>query len=207
MPQDLVMPSIPCRISSALLPLVISCTLLSACTTVQTQSFRVTGNANVDSAYIATDADFSQYSRLLVDEMGIFFPESTSLSAADLARIRQIFRESFLNELADYDITQEPGPGMLKISASLVDLRGASSSDVPNMRAGMRDIAQPGALLFLMEMKDSGTDRVLARAGDSESAPTFAAGGTSETDWDSVEMAAQRWAALFRTFLDQNLGG
>ena len=197
--------SIPCRISSALLPLVISCTLLSACTTVETQSFRATGNANVDSAYIATDADFSQYNRLLVDDMGIFFPESSSLSAEELSRIRQIFREAFTQELTHYEITREPGPGMLKISASLVDLRDAGYADVPNMRKDMQDVAKPGALLFLMEMKDSGTDEVLARAGDSESAPKFAA-GNSETDWGSVEVAAQRWAALFRDFLDQNLG-
>jgi len=180
--------------------------VLVACTTVETQSFRVTGNGNVDSAYIATDADFSQYSRLLVDDMGIFFPDSTQMSAEDLARLRQIFREAFTRELTHYEITQEPGPGMLRISASLIDLRGAMYADVPNMRKEMRDMAQPGALLFLMEMKDSGTDQVLARAGDSTSAPEFASGGNEQTDWNSVEMAAQRWATLFRNFLDQNLG-
>ena len=143
---------------------------------------------------------------LLVDDMGIFFPESSTMSEEELARIRQIFRETFTKELSGYDITQEPGPGMLRISASLVDLRGAMYTDIPNIRSEMREFARPGNLLFLMEMKDSGTDKVLARAGDSESAPRFAGSSNSETDWKSVESAAQRWAALFRGFLDQNLG-
>jgi predicted metalloendopeptidase len=195
-----------CRKLSTVLPLIISGLLISACTTVETQSFRTTGNSNVDSAYIATDADFSKYNRLLVDDMGIFFPDSVQMSEGELARIRQIFRESFEKELTAYEITQEPGPGMLRITASLVDLRGAMYADIPNMRREMRDIAQPGALLFLMEMKDSGTDQVLARAGDSASAPQFSTGSNGETDWESVEAAAQRWAALFRGFLDQNLG-
>jgi len=195
-----------CRKLSTVLPLIISGLLISACTTVETQSFRTTGSSNVDSAYIATDADFSKYKRLLVDDMGIFFPDSVQMSQDELARIRQIFRESFIQELTHYEITQEPGPGMLRITASVVDLRGAVYADVPNMRREMRDLAQPGALLFLMEMRDSGTDQVLARAGDSTSAPQFSTGSSGETDWETVEVAARRWAALFRGFLDQNLG-
>ena len=187
-------------------PLVLTASLLlcaAGCTTVETQSFRTAGNANVDSAYISTDADFGQYDRLLVDEMGIFFPQSVAMSEDELDRIRQIFRDSFRAELEGYDITQSPGPEMLRVSASLVDLREASYGDVPNLRREIRDAARPGELLFLMELKDSGTDRVLARAGDSQVAPRFAAG---ETDWTAVEKAAQHWAVLFRNFLDQNLG-
>ncbi len=180
--------------------------IMVSCTTVETQSFRVIGNSNVDSAYVATDADFSQYDRLLVDDMGIFFPESVRMSEEELARIRQIFRESFMKELTEYEITREPGPGMLRVTASLVDLRDATYVEISNLRRDMRDAARPGALLFLMELRDSGSDRVLARAGDSETAPRFASGENRETDWTAMESAAQRWAALFRAFLDQNLG-
>lgn len=191
---------------ASLLTATFCCLILAACTTVETQSFRATGSTNVDSAYIATDADFSQYDRLLIDDMGIFFPEGIPMSEEELERIRQIFRESFMKELSEYEITQEPGPGMLRVTASLVDLRSAIHGEVPNLRRDMRDAARPGALLFLMELRDSGTDRVLARAGDSRTAPRFASAEDRETDWAAVESAAQRWAALFRAFLDQNLG-
>ena len=49
--------------------------LLSACTTVTTQSFNVSKNTNVEAAQIAVDADFSKYNELIADDMGIFFPQ------------------------------------------------------------------------------------------------------------------------------------
>lgn len=191
---------------STLLATIFSSLLLVACTTVETQTFRATGNPDIDSSYIAEDADFSQYHRLLIDDMGIFFPASVPMSREDLTRIRRVFRESFIKELGGYEITQEPGPGMLRVSASLVDLRNATPAAIPDMRRSVREVAQPGALLFMMELKDSGTDRVLARAGDSTTAPQFATADNRQVDWTSVESAAQRWAVLFREFLDQNLG-
>lgn len=194
-------------ISPARMALIaISGILLSACTTVETQSFRTTGNPDIDSAYIATDADFSRYDRLLVDEMGIFFPDNVALSADELDRIRQIFRGSFQAQLTGYDITRDAGPGMLRVTASLVDLRDAAYGDISNMRRDLRDIAMPGKLLFLMELRDSSSDQVLARAADSQVAPRFASASNGDTDWGAVEDAAGHWAALFRNFLDQNLG-
>ena len=64
----------------------------------------------------------------------------------------------------------------------------------------------PGAIIFLMELKDSKSGKILARAADSASAPAFSTSTTTRTDWDAVEDAAFRWARLFREFLDQNLG-
>lgn len=179
---------------------------LTACTTVETQSFRTAGNGEVESAYVATDADFSKYDRLLIDDMGIFFPENARVPPEDEQRIRTIFRDAFTAELKGYRITREPGPSMLRVRASIVDLRHAAAADVPNMRREVVAIAKPGALLFLMELRDSGTDRVLARAADSTSNPEFSYATDEPTDWQSVEDAAARWARLFREFLDRNLG-
>ena len=57
----------------------------------------------------------------------------------------------------------------------------------------------------VMELKDSVSGRTLARAADSASAPSFATSTDTGTDWASVETAADRWAKLFRSFLDDNL--
>ncbi len=70
----------------------------------------------------------------------------------------------------------------------------------------VRDIASHGELLFLMEMRDSESDVVLARAADSAKTPSFATAEGITTDWSSVEDAARHWASLFRRFLDENLG-
>ena len=66
-------------------------------------------------------------------------------------------------------------------------------------------MARPGSLVFLMELKDSRSEAVLARAADSAEAPAFATSSDGATDWPEVETAAAHWAELFRQFLDQNL--
>ncbi len=75
-----------------------------------------------------------------------------------------------------------------------------------SLRSELRDIVSHGEILFLMEMRDSESNAVLARAADSAQTPTFATSEGDTTDWTSVEDAAQHWATLFRQFLDQNLG-
>jgi hypothetical protein len=180
------------------------CLVAVACTTVTTQSFKVTDSPNVEAVYLATDADFGKYDRLTAEEMGIYFPQDAAPSEDDQQRTRQIFREAFLGELTDYQIVDKKGPTTLAVQATLVDFRKAAYVDATTVRRELRDIVEPGALLFLMELKDSKSGMVLARAVDSASAPAFSS-TVSGTDWTSVEMAADRWAKLFRQFLDENL--
>ena len=172
---------------------------------VESQSFRVAQNSKVESAQIAVDADFGRYDRLLATELGIFFPQTYVTSDEDTQRIRQIFRDAFLTELEGYAIVDESGPTTMTVEASLVDLRNSAGTQMPQMRSSIRDLATPGSILFLMEMRDSVSDRVLARAADSAKAPTFSSAEGEESDWASIEDAAQHWAALFRAFLDENL--
>lgn len=153
---------------------------------------------------MAADADFSRYDRIFASDMGIFFPTNAAPSLDDQKRTRQIFRESFLAELTDYQIVREKAPSALEVQATIIDYRNASGGDVPNVRRELRDIARPGALMFLMELKDAESGKVLARAADSASAPRFSTSADTLTDWTAVEAAAQRWATLFREFLDDN---
>jgi hypothetical protein len=179
---------------------------IGACSTTTTQSFRVAESPNVEAVFLATDADFSKYGQLLAKDMGIFFPQNVRMSDESLQRLRQIFRDAFLPKLTEYTIVDKPAPGALAVQATLIDLRKAATVDVPHLRIELREIAKPGALIFLMEFSDSVTGRVLGRAADSTAAPTFAYGDGSPTDWASVETAAEYWATLFRDFLDNNLG-
>jgi hypothetical protein len=180
--------------------------LLTACTTVETQSFRVNRDSAVESAQISTTADFSKYRRLLAEDMGIYFPRNSPSTPEDLQRIRQIFRTAFLSELEDYEIVRQPGPGTMAVQASLIDLRNSGDAPPSGLRSNVREMAVPGSLVFLMELKDSQTGEVLARAADSAQRPVFATGRDIETEWRTVEEAASHWATLFRRFLDENLG-
>lgn len=186
--------------------LAIASLVLSGCSTVETQSFTKGTGDNVESAQIAVDADFSRYDRLQAEEMGIYFPAGVAMRVGDLQRLRQSFRDAFIAELEGYSITREPGPSTMKVQASLIDLRSSGSADVASLRRDIREMATAGSLVFLMEMKDSQTDRVLARAADSAKAPALGTSEYSETDWQAVDEAARHWAKLFRQFLDQNLG-
>jgi len=185
--------------------LFVACLAMAACTTVESQSFNVSKAGNVESAHIAADADFSKYDRLQAEEMGIFFPAGSNISGEDQQRLRQSFREAFITALEGYEISRESGPTTMTVQASLIDLRGSAGTDVSSLRRDVRDIATAGSLVFLMELKDSETGRVLARAADSAKSPTFGTSEGGETDWQAVDEAAHHWAVLFRQFLDNNL--
>ena len=197
-----------CRLSISnitQLAIATACLLAAGCTTVTTTSFKVVDSPNVEASFIATDANFAKYDRLTTEDMGIYFPAGKGPTTEDQLKLRQIFREAFLSELEDYTITEEPGPKTMMIQATLIDFRNTTSADSLSVRRELRDIARPGALLFLMEMKDSDSGNVLARAADSASAPKISYSEESTTDWTAVETAAARWAGLFRQFLDENL--
>ena len=54
-----------------------------------------------------------------------------------------------------------------------------------------------------MEMSDSITGQVLARAGDKS---TDISAEHDDATWADVQRAAEYWAGLFRTWLDNSLG-
>lgn len=189
-----------------LLPVLLTGLLAAGCSTTTTESFNVVKDSRVETSLIAVGADFSKYDRLDAADMGIYFPTDAAPSAADQQRIRQIFREAFLPQLGEYEIVRgQEGPTTLRVQATLVDFRNASPTDIMAVRRELRDIAQPGRLMFLMELKDSETDKVLGRAADSAVAPAFSTSADVPTDWSAVEEAAAHWAILFRQFLDDNL--
>jgi hypothetical protein len=192
-------------INFSTLVLAAACISLSACTTVTTQSFIKSENSSIESSQIAVGADFGKYSSLTTDGMGILFPVDAAPTEEDQQRTRQIFRDAFLGELTGYAIVDQKGPTTLMVRPSLIDYRQSSGDDAMLVRRDLRDLASPGSLVFLMELADSESGEVLARAADSASVPTFANGGITMTDWAAVESAADRWAKLFRTFLDENL--
>ncbi len=196
-----------CRTKTSLwaVALATSGLFAAACTTTTTQSFKVVHNPDLEAAYIATDADFSQYDRLLARDMGIVFPTDAAPSFEDQTRLRQIFREAFMGELTDYIVVRDSIPNALEVQATLIDFRNASQADVLGIGRELRDIARPGAIMFLMELKDPDSGQILARAADSASAPAFSTSANTKTDWAAVETAAARWAMLFRNFLDENL--
>jgi hypothetical protein len=182
--------------------------LLGACsTTTIVEPFYRPEGARVEQAYISPDADFSRYSKLLAQPLEIYYPtDAPAPSEDELDRLRQIFRDAFLGELADdYEIVEEPGPDVLTVLAQIVDLKVTGPLGTYESTGRLRELVTKGQLTFLMEVRDSLTDRVLARAGETEDGEATSL-TEEDASWAEVEVAAQRWAVLFRSWLDENLG-
>jgi hypothetical protein len=178
---------------------------LSACTTTIVEPYYRPDSAQIEQSYRRVGADFSKYTTLLPTPLEIYYPENVPQpSDADLDRLRGYFRDAFVEALGDdYRITYQPSANALRVRAKLIDLKltGAGGNFDPGGR--LRSLVAAGQLTFLMEIEDSATNQVLARAGDSTSSADVAP--TEDASWDEVQVAAQRWAGLFRTWLDANL--
>jgi hypothetical protein len=179
---------------------------LDACTTtVVTGSFHRVPNTAVEYAYINPEADFSRYTKLMSGGLEIYYPEGEeSPDPANLERIRSYFRDAFADAIGDaYEIVTEPGPDVLKVSAQIVDMKISPGGAVFEPSGRLRDVVAHGELTFLMEMSDSVTGQVLARAGDKSS---DISAEKDDATWDDVQRAAEYWAGLFRNWLDGALG-
>lgn len=182
-----------------------TCLCLAACSTPTAQGLKRVENVQIDASYVAIGVDFSKYDRLAAEEMGIFFPAHAEPSAEARQRARSIFREAFLEQLVGYQVVREAGPTTLLVQASLIDFTNARPADVMSVGPQVRDFAQPGSIIFLMEIRDSVSGDVLARAVDSADLAVLSGSPDVPTDWDALDLAAQRWASLFRNFLDESL--
>ena len=179
---------------------------LNACTkTVVTGSFNRVPNTAVEYAYINEQADFSQYTKLMNGGLSIYYPESEEPpDPAEIDMIRVYFRDAFTKAIGDaYEIVDEPGPGVMKVQGQVIDMKMTSGGTVMDVSGRLRDIVANGELTFLMEMSDSVTGQVLARAGDKS---TDISGSKDDATWDDVRRAAEYWAGLFRNWLDNYLG-
>ena len=177
-----------------------------ACTkTVVAGSFNRVPNTAVEYAYVNEQADFSQYTKLMSGGLEIYYPESEQApDPGDIERIRGYFRDAFAAAIGgDYEVVAAPGPGVLKVSAQVIDMQMTSGGATFDASGRLRDVVAHGELTFLMEMSDSVSGQVLARAGDKS---TDISADEDDATWDDVRRAAEYWAGLFRNWLDNSLG-
>lgn len=187
---------------------ILSLAVLAACASKTVyESYRPVQNRSVDIAYVNVAADFTKYRRLLPEEMGIFYPTNAAPSDADLDRVRSAFRQAFMARIEGYELVDEAAEDVLQVKATLVDLRNAGALDIPDIARDINAILEPGKLTFMIEMRDSNTDRLMLRAADTEKSPQIDLPEDGSANTDEVMAAAEHWAQLFRNFLDTNLRG
>ena len=184
--------------------------LVAGCATTSVDSFERIQSARADEVYVKPGVNFARYRRLYPQPLEIYYREGEGAPTPEnLERMRAIFRTEFLKALdGRYELLTEPAADALGVRASLVDLSDAdedNEDDIP-ARGRLRELIANGELTFFMELTDSLSGQVLARAADQDHSDAPAEPGMPRDNWRRAEQAAARWAASFREFLDENLG-
>jgi len=135
------------------------------------------------------------------------------VTVSDITRIRSqgagVFYEIFsaaLTRQHGYPITTQPGPDVLRISATISELDFATTPG--SAGAQHMYLVSPADMTLLMELRDSQSGALLVRAVDKEKGRT--SGNLSVEDAVSNSAEARRalemWAGLLRAALDAARG-
>lgn len=133
------------------------------------------------------------------------------LNAGDLAAIRRdladLFLQVFREELAagGYNLVDEPGPETLRVSAAIVDLFITAPDAAQPVGRSRTYAANSGRMTLVLELRDSVTGEILARAIDGQSARrtgmlTLTNRVTNTAD---ARRALRVWAQALREGLDE----
>jgi hypothetical protein len=168
----------------------------------------------VDTVYAARGLSLAPYHRVMLDSVELAFkvdwqkrhPEVTE---SDVARIRSqgaaVFYEIFSSALSmngGYPLTSQPGPDVLRVSATISELDVAATPGSVGMQRMY--VVSPSDLTLLMELRDSRSGALLVRAIDREKGRSFGNLQVADSVSNSAEArrALEMWAGLLRGALD-----
>jgi hypothetical protein len=174
--------------------------------------------------YADPGVDWSTYTRISLDEATVAFRKNWQrdqnrsqpfkIRTRDMERIKNdlsdLFGEVFREELTagGYDISDETADDVLRVTPHIVDL------DVyaPDPRYGTGMVRsyteQAGRMTLKLELFDSVTGDLIAKASDRQEAPRrgYMQWTTSVTNRAEARRMIERWARDFRERLDQARG-
>ncbi len=180
-------------------------------------------NSRADQAWARPDVDLTQYSKIMLQSVGIeyrpggesgrTFRSRTTIShyevtEAQKAKFQSVMREVFLEELAKskhFTIVSEPGPDVLLIRGGLLDV----VSYVPPEPIGTRSsvyLSRIGEATLVLELRDSITEAILARAVDrraAEKAGPSLQYSSPVTNAVDIRRVVRTWARLLTERLDE----
>jgi hypothetical protein len=159
--------------------------------------------------YINPAAQWTSYSKIMIEPVGFYGGDTTKVSAADQQKLVDYFTEQLNVQLAKkFQIVQEKGPGVMKIQAALTD----ASAATPGLRSVSMIVPQARLLSSLkyatsdtypfvggaqaeVKIMDSITGEVLAEAVDRR-----IGGGAIKTglqwEWGDAENAINQWCEM-----------
>jgi hypothetical protein len=166
----------------------------------------------MQQAWVKPGVDLSAYTRIMVLPTSLSFKDVPRHSRDEFAiteRQKQALLEvvpealgAELAKLTGYTLTDKPGRDVLVVWGGVLDI--ASRVPPEPVGRGASFVRTLGEATLVVELRDSMTDEVVARAVDRRSvSPAFVRRSTSASNEAEVRNAARRWAADLRRQLDE----
>ena len=176
-----------------------------------------------DQAWARPGIDITQYSKIMLQGAGIEYRPGGEagrtwharssggpyeVTEAQKEAFQEILVEKFLEELGKsehFAVVNEPGPDVLLIKGAVLDV----VSYVPPEPTGRVDVylSSVGEATLLLELRDSITEAILARAVDRRAAESSSITGLTESNRVSntveIRRLAGAWGRLLREQLDE----
>jgi hypothetical protein len=177
-------------------------------------------NKAVDSVYRRPEARMSEYSKLLLRPISVEFaknwdPGKSGSALYDMhepdrekikRELAEVFAEVFRRELekGGYPLVTQPDKDVLEMQAAIVNLY-INAPDVSMETAGRTKVytSDAGHMTLIMQLHDSVTGQLLARAYDSrDSGPDMWQWTNSVTNTAEAKQIIGAWARALRKALD-----
>jgi hypothetical protein len=171
--------------------------------------------SKVERAWVKPGVDFSQYTEVGLLDCFVSFRRNWKMNhpgvrKRDMERITSgladEFRQVFTNELENggYPVVADTAENVLLIRPAIIDLDVAA----PQKNTGGRSdsfTTSPGAMTLVIELYDSVSNEILARAIDRRRARNVGniQWTTSITNRDAARKILRRWANLLVSRLDE----
>ena len=122
---------------------------------------------------------------------------------------RSELKTAFDTELAKlerYELVSTPGPDVLLLVGAVIDVVSNIPPDIDSARFGRGGVylTSVGDATLVIELRDSESGEILARAADRRAAESpFAFEVNNVTAWSEVRRLASYWATLLRRRLEE----
>lgn len=182
-------------------------------------------NSRVALSYVDPNADFSRYSRVIVDPLGVDNVEiikpnmrnsasnrarnaNWELSDADKAKLREAFAASMrtqLEEKGDYPLVGQADDDVLRVTAVLTALAPTAPPDDFQSRSlgrGRVYTEGGGTVYITISFSDSESGEILALVKDEKSNSAMWGVNNSVSNMGDVKFMFNSWAKMIRARLD-----
>src|SRR5262245_39591750 len=175
-----------------------------------------------DAAWVKPTLDLTPYKKLMVVSQGVAFRKLEPVSEfqarresqfpvkeENKARFSQELKTAFeteLGKLERYELVKTPGPDVLLLTGAVIDVVSNIPPDIDSARYGRGGVflTSIGDATLVIELRDSESGEILARAADRRAAESpFAFEVNNVTAWSEVRRLASAWATTLRKRLEE----